>query len=127
MFRRAACVVLFAIVGLVSHAPASGLAATPFAAFQPVGAGVFDVDGEGAAEAITATPDGKTILFTEGDGAVALGFEDISDPAHPKDAGRFLPGGYVSSTAVTADGRWILLTVRDRGPGGSFVDVLDAT
>ena len=44
------------------------------------------VDEDAAAEIVAASPDGNTLVYTDGE-TEALGFVDITDPANPTAAG----------------------------------------
>lgn len=109
---------------LTASALASALTlATAFAAPTPALAApsagrfamVHHLPVDGVAEIITATPDGRTLLFTSAD-AGALGLVDISDPARPVLLPRVdvrLGGvGEPTSVAVTPDGRHAVVALR---------------
>lgn len=70
---------------------------------------------DGVAEIVSATPDGKTLLFTSAD-AGAMGVVDITDPAQPLVLPRVdvrMGGvGEPTSVAVSPDGRYAVLALR---------------
>ncbi len=93
---------------LVTLAAAPALAEGPyftriatFPVYETLPEGV-DPATETAAEIITATTDGQTLIFTDSPGE-ALGFIDIADPAAPKSAGRVELGGEPTSVTVVGD------------------------
>jgi DNA-binding beta-propeller fold protein YncE len=69
----------------------------------------FDVTGV-VAEIVTATPDGKTLIYTDAT-SKEVGFVNISDPAAPSEIGKRSMGGEPTSVAVTPDGKWALVCV----------------
>jgi DNA-binding beta-propeller fold protein YncE len=68
-----------------------------------------DVEGE-VAEIVTATPDGRTLIYTDSENE-EVGFVDISDPASPASDGTLDVGGSPTSVTVTPDGSWALVVV----------------
>lgn len=77
--------------------------------FQPLGK--FVVPGGGVAEITSATPDGKTLVYTDSD-AGEVGFVDLSDPASPVLDGVVSVGGSPTSVDVSPDGSLALVTVQ---------------
>jgi DNA-binding beta-propeller fold protein YncE len=68
--------------------------------------------GSKVAEILAATPNGKTLIYTDSSKTPRLGFVDITQPAQPRQIG-FLPvTGEPTSVAITPDGRWALAVVR---------------
>jgi sugar lactone lactonase YvrE len=63
----------------------------------PAGA---DVKAPTVAEIVTATPDGRLLAYTDGEGK-RVGFVDIADPAAPKAAGTIAVGGEPTSLVIT--------------------------
>ena len=76
--------------------------------FRPVT--VFNVPGGGVAEIIAATPDGKTVVYTNS-GDRNLGIVDISNPLRPVLAAAVSLPGEPTSAAVTPDGKYALTVV----------------
>lgn len=74
----------------------------------------FDVDGS-VAEIITATPDGRTLIYTDSS-ENRIGFVDVADARHPRQVAVVATPGEPTSAAVTPDGRWVLVAV-DGEPG----------
>ncbi|HWC30244.1 MAG TPA: alkaline phosphatase, partial [Dehalococcoidia bacterium] len=82
-----------------------------------------------SAEIVTATKDGKTLIYTDAV-AASLGFVDISDPSNPEPDGSLEPpnGGEPTSVTVTPNGKWALVAVHDDGAGYLWVvDLSDFT
>ena len=100
-----------ALLLLPAAAPA---AAVP--AFAPLA--TLNVPDGGVAEIVDATPDGRTLLYTDSDGR-AVGLVDISDPAAPAQVARIPMPGEPTSVAVSADGARAFVAVqtlvRDEG------------
>lgn len=71
--------------------------------------GDFNVPDGGVAEIVSATPDGRTLLYTDSGGAV--GVVDITDPAAPAQVARIPMPGEPTSVAVTEDGARALVGV----------------
>ncbi len=69
----------------------------------------YDVTGI-VAEIVTATPDGKTLIYTDAT-SKEVGFVNISDPAAPVEIGKRTVNGEPTSVAVTPDGKWALVCV----------------
>lgn len=92
-------------VGLpVSH---GSVAINQVTAFRRIA--TFDVNGA-VAEIVTATTDGRTLLYTNSlDGKV--GFVDILNPRAPSETGALEMGGEPTSVTVTPDGKWALAVV----------------
>lgn len=82
---------------------------TPFRNFVPVKK--FSVAGE-VAEIAAVTPDGNTVLYTDSV-EQEVGFVDIRNPAAPQQLGAFSVEGEPTSVAITPDGRYALVCVRD--------------
>ncbi len=100
-----------AVTGVVTLV--AGLAATPSLAggrghrtFEPLA--TFAVDGE-VAEIVAATPDEKTLVYTDSAGAV--GAVDITDPRAPRQLWTLPVEGSPTSVTITPDGRTALLAV----------------
>jgi len=66
----------------------------------------FKVDGA-VAEIVTATPDGRTLIYTNS-ADKKLGFVDVSTPAAPRQIASLDVPGEPTSAAVTPDGAWVL-------------------
>jgi WD40 repeat protein len=79
----------------------------------------FKVEGE-VAEIVSATPDGKTLLYTNSEDE-EVGFVDISNPSAPVQLGAFGVNGEPTSVAITPDGRWALICVA----GSNELQVID--
>ena len=75
--------------------------------FQNLGAGV-DPATATVAEIVAVTPDGMTLVHSDSPGG-AIGFIDITDPAHPVGAGRVEMGG--EPTSVVSVGNFVLAGV----------------
>ncbi|GAA4961582.1 hypothetical protein [Kineococcus glutinatus] len=69
----------------------------------------FAVAGE-VAEILSATPDGRTLLYTDSATGV-VGLVDITLPAAPRQVGTVDVGGEPTSVAVTPDGRYAIAVV----------------
>jgi DNA-binding beta-propeller fold protein YncE len=91
------------------------VAATPATAapqpqtFTPLA--TFAVDGE-VAEILSATPDGRTVLYTDSELGV-VGVVDLSVPTAPRQLGTIDVGGSPTSVAVTPGSRYALVVVDD--------------
>ncbi|QXG75672.1 hypothetical protein KUM42_18020 [Modestobacter sp. L9-4] len=90
-------------------------AATPAtAAAQPrtfVPLATFAVQGE-VAEILSATPDGRTVLYTDSE-LGQVGIVDLSVPTAPRQLGTVDVGGSPTSVAVTPGSRYALVVVDD--------------
>jgi hypothetical protein len=75
------------------------------------------VAGE-AAEIVTATPDGKLLIYTDAVGE-NVGFVDITDVANPAEELVAVDGG-PTSVAVTPNGQWAIVVVHD---GEDIIDL----
>jgi DNA-binding beta-propeller fold protein YncE len=82
---------------------------TPFRTFAPLA--TFTVEGE-VAEIAAVTPDGRTVLYTDS-ASKEVGFVDIRNVNAPKQLGTVGVDGEPTSVAVTPDGRFALVCVRD--------------
>ena len=69
----------------------------------------FAVDGT-VAEIVDATPDGKTLVYTDSE-SERVGFVDISNPAAPRQFATLAMGGEPTSVAITPNGQWALVAV----------------
>jgi DNA-binding beta-propeller fold protein YncE len=115
--RRAGVLAPLAVLSFTALvAPQAPVAAAPFPKVKaPATAGSFEllsnfkVAGE-VAEIVTATPDGKTLLYTNS-ADEEVGFVDISNPSAPVELGAFGVSGEPTSVAITPDGRWALICV----------------
>ncbi len=105
----------------VSH-PVS--AAAPDRLFEEVT--TFAVEGS-VAEILAATPDGRTVLYTDSE-EEEVGVVDLTDPAAPRTRATLDVEGEPTSVAVTRDGRWALVAV-DTSPSftspSGTLEVLD--
>ena len=63
----------------------------------------YDIPGQ-IAEIIAATPDGKTLIYTDS-ASEEIGFVDLTDPRHPTAASSLRIDGEPTSVAVTPDGK----------------------
>lgn len=83
------------------------------AGFEPLAH--FPVPGGGVAEIVMVTPDGRTMFYTDADNGT-VGVVDISDPAAPVQTGTVdvtdMPDHEPTSAAVSPDGRYLMVTVR---------------
>ena len=70
---------------------------------------IFAVGGE-VAEILSATPDGRTLVYTDSE-LGEVGLVDISRPAAPRQLGSVDVGGSPTSVAVTPTGRYALVVV----------------
>lgn len=68
-----------------------------------------DVAGA-VAEIVAATPDGRTLVYTNADDN-KLGFVNISNPAAPVEVAGLDTGGEPTSVTTTPDGKWALAVV----------------
>jgi len=98
---------------LLTAAPATagGATAAPAATAQGLFAPVatFEVGGD-VAEILAATPDGRTVLYTDSS-QQRLGLVDLSRPAQPRQLATIAMGGEPTSVAVTAGGTLALVAV----------------
>lgn len=69
-----------------------------------------NTDTEAVAEIVDASPDGNTLLYTDGV-AGNIGLVDISDPSNPVGLGTIDVGGEPTSVAVTGDGLYAVAAV----------------
>lgn len=111
----AACVALALGIAPIGAA-ASGRAARPINSFVRVA--TFDVVGQ-VAEIVTATPDGRTLIYTDSK-VGEIGFVDISHPAAPAADGTLPVPGSPTSVSVTPDGAWALVATDTSN--GDFVN-----
>lgn len=77
---------------------------------------------EAGTEIVSATPDGRSLVTTDGTG---IGIVDITDPAHPGDVERVPVSDGVTSVDVTPDGRYALVATTSSVLG--VVDIATAT
>ena len=110
MLRRPLCTAA-AVAALLplalTTATGTGWAAPPDRLFSPVA--TLQVSGE-VAEILAATPDGRTVLYTDSE-AQQVGFVDLTRPQAPRQLGAVPVDGEPTSVAVTRDGRYALVTV----------------
>jgi DNA-binding beta-propeller fold protein YncE len=104
--RRLAVAGMIAILGVTLVPP---VAARPPVVNSFIRVATFDVTGS-VAEIITATPDGRTLIYTDS-AEDEIGFVSIADPSAPVAAGELPVGGSPTSVAVTNDGAHALVTV----------------
>ncbi len=71
----------------------------------------WNVPGGGVAEIVAATPDGKTLYYTDSS-AGAVGVVDISRPKSPNQLTTIDVGGEPTSVAITKDGKWAVVSVQ---------------
>ena len=93
-----------ALAVLVTASPA---AAAPAPAFQPLA--TFAVGGE-VAEILSATPDGRTVVYTDSE-LGRLGLVDLSTPSAPRQLGTVDVGGSPTSVTITPSSRYALVAV----------------
>ena len=72
----------------------------------------YAVPGGEVAEIVTATPDGMRLFYTNASGE-KVGILDISDPASPKGLGSISVSGEPTSAAISVDGRYLAVAVRN--------------
>ena len=120
---RTAVVLALLPLGLAAS-PQAVSAAAPDRLFTPVT--TFEVSGE-VAEILAATPDGRTVLYTDSE-EQEVGFVDLTRPQAPRQLGAVPVAGEPTSVAVTRDGRYALVAVDTSAsftaPSGELV-VLD--
>lgn len=120
---RTALVLALLPLGVVAP-PAAVSAAAPDRLLTPVA--TFEVSGE-VAEILAATPDGRTVLYTDSEER-EVGFVDLTRPQAPGQLGAVPVAGEPTSVAVTRDGRYALVAVDTStsftSPSGDLV-VLD--
>lgn len=83
------------------------LAQTPVDRFERIA--TFDITGT-VAEIVAATPDGRTLVYTDGT-EKRIAFVDISDPRAPRQTATLATPGEPTSVAITPDGRFALVAV----------------
>ena len=93
-----------ALAVLVTATPA---VAAPTPSFQPLA--TFQVGGE-VAEILSATPDGRTVVYTDSE-LGRVGLVDLSTPSAPRDLGSVDVGGSPTSVTVTSSARYALVAV----------------
>ena len=98
---------LSALALVVAATPA--IAAPQPRTFAPLA--TFAVDGE-VAEILSATPDGRTVVYTDSELGV-VGLVDLSDPTAPRQLGTVDVGGSPTSVAITSSSRYALVAVDD--------------
>jgi DNA-binding beta-propeller fold protein YncE len=102
-----AVLALSALAVVVAATPAT--AAPQPRTFAPLA--TVAVSGE-VAEILSATPDGRTVLYTDSE-LGQVGLVDISVPTAPRQLGTVDVGGSPTSVAVTPGGRYALVVVDD--------------
>ncbi|BBO89381.1 esterase-like activity of phytase family protein [Desulfosarcina ovata] len=93
-------VLILSPLSAFSKGPKHNPIRTPTALFQHVG--TFDVmagNGSAVAEIVDVTVNGKQLVYTDSENG-AIGFVDISDPAHPVAQGTVAVGGEPTSLVV---------------------------
>jgi DNA-binding beta-propeller fold protein YncE len=106
MHRRLAAAGIVAVLGAAIVPPA--VAAAPVVnSFVRIA--THDVEGD-VAEIVAATPDGRTLVYTDSENE-EIGFVDITDASAPASDGTVDVGGSPTSVTVTPDGAWVLVTV----------------
>ncbi len=125
MPRRSSCTAAAALALLpLALTTTTGWAAAPDRLFVPVA--TLEVSGD-VAEILAATPDGRTVLYTDS-AAQEVGFLDLTRPQAPRQLGAVPVDGEPTSVAVTRDGRYALVAVDTSpsftAPSGELV-VLD--
>lgn len=104
------CAVVVAVSVLLALPAESDAQEENSGAFDRVG--TFEVPGGGVAEIVNATPDGKTLAYTDSE-SEAVGFVDLSDPAAPKPIGDQVDvGGEPTSVGISPDGSLALAAVQ---------------
>ncbi|WP_369137549.1 hypothetical protein [Modestobacter versicolor] len=96
---------LGALAVVATAGPAA--ARPPAPVLQPLA--TFAVDGE-VAEILSATPDGKTVVYTDSE-LGRIGLVDLRTPSAPRQVGTVDVGGSPTSVAVTDSGRYALVAV----------------
>jgi hypothetical protein len=104
---RTAAALLVALPLALTTSAGAGWAAAPDRLLTPVA--TFEVSGE-VAEILAATPDGRTVLYTDSE-EQEVGFVDLTRPAAPRQLGTVAVDGEPTSVAVTRDGRYALVSV----------------
>ena len=100
---------LVPFAGVALAPPASAWPRLPAVSGRFVEEAPYTVSGE-VAEILTATPDGRTVVYTDA-GAGELGFVDVSRPWAVRELGTVALDGEPTSVAVTPDGRYALAVV----------------
>ncbi len=95
-------------------------AAAPAAINSFVRVATFDVTGS-VAEIVTATPDGRTLIYTDS-AEDEIGFVSIADPSEPVADGELGVGGSPTSVTVTKDGAYGLVAV-DTSPADTAANL----
>jgi hypothetical protein len=80
---------------------------------------VSDNPGSGVAEIVTATDDGKTLIYTDS-GASLVGFVDVSNPAAPTATGTLDVGGSPTSIAVVKHRALVMVDDTPIDPDDTF-------
>ena len=106
--RPVSGVLALSALALVSAATPATAAAQP-RTFVPLA--TFPVQGE-VAEILSATPDGRTVLYTDSE-LGQVGLVDVRTPTAPRQLGTVDVGGSPTSVAVTGEGRHALVVVDD--------------
>ncbi|MCZ2813069.1 hypothetical protein O2W15_16660 [Modestobacter sp. VKM Ac-2979] len=98
---------VLSLSALALLAAAGPAAAAPARTFTPLA--TFPVEGE-VAEIISATPDGRTVVYTDSE-LGRIGLVDLSDPSAPRDRGAIDVGGSPTSVTITSSARYALVAV----------------
>jgi DNA-binding beta-propeller fold protein YncE len=91
--------------------------------FAPVA--TYTVSGA-VAEIITATPDGKTLIYTDSE-TQEIGFVDITNPANPTELGTLPVAGEPTSVAVAPDGKYAIVVVHGEPDHLAVIDLGDTS
>ncbi|MCZ2837237.1 hypothetical protein [Modestobacter sp. VKM Ac-2985] len=98
---------VLSLSALALLAAAGPAAAAPARTFTPLS--TFPVAGD-VAEIISATPDGRTVVYTDSE-LGRVGLVDLTDPSAPRDRGAIDVGGSPTSVTVTSSARYALVAV----------------
>ena len=98
---------VLSLSALALLAAAGPAAAAPARTFTPLA--TFPVAGE-VAEIISATPDGRTVVYTDSE-LGRVGLVDLSDPSAPRELGGIDVGGSPTSVTITSSARYALVAV----------------
>jgi len=104
--RRLAAAGIVVVLGAALVPPA---AAAPPVVNSFVRIATHDVEGD-VAEIVAATPDGRTLIYTDSENG-EIGFVDITDASAPMSDGTVDVGGSPTSVTVTPNGAWALVVV----------------
>jgi DNA-binding beta-propeller fold protein YncE len=108
--RNAAAAIAAALALAAVPAVASATGSGPVKSFRPLTS--FNVPGGGVAEIVSASPDGRTLVYTDS-GAEAVGLVDISRPKAPRFVTSIEVGGEPTSVSVTKGGKAVVAVRRD--------------